>query len=153
VLLTRTPLYSPGCPGFLVRLACVKRAASVDSEPGSNSRLILLKQSSCFRGFLRFHRKADSLRFITQKSDVLIDLGFAQRHQTPVLRPNPFDLNPKIQILLLLRVQPDCQSSAQPTTRYRVAPVKPNGCPASKSRLIPRPPPGIPAWRHGFKTL
>ena len=25
--------------GFLVRLACVKRAASVDSEPGSNSRL------------------------------------------------------------------------------------------------------------------
>jgi hypothetical protein len=40
VLLTRTPLYSPGCPGFLVRLACVKRAASVDSEPGSNSRLI-----------------------------------------------------------------------------------------------------------------
>ena len=37
VLLTRTPLYS-GCP-FLVRLACLKRAASVDSEPGSNSRL------------------------------------------------------------------------------------------------------------------
>jgi hypothetical protein len=27
---------------FLVRLACVKRAASVDSEPGSNSRLICL---------------------------------------------------------------------------------------------------------------
>ena len=26
---------------FLVRLACVKRAASVDSEPGSNSRLKL----------------------------------------------------------------------------------------------------------------
>jgi hypothetical protein len=28
-------------PDFLVRLACVKRAASVDSEPGSNSRLNL----------------------------------------------------------------------------------------------------------------
>ena len=40
MLLTRTPLYSPDCSGFLVRLACVKRAASVDSEPGSNSRLI-----------------------------------------------------------------------------------------------------------------
>jgi hypothetical protein len=39
VLLTRTPLYSRSCPLFLVRLACVKRAASVDSEPGSNSRL------------------------------------------------------------------------------------------------------------------
>ena len=41
VLLTRTPLYS-GLLHFLVRLACVKRAASVDSEPGSNSRLNLL---------------------------------------------------------------------------------------------------------------
>ena len=39
MLLTRTPLYSPDCSGFLVRLACVKRAASVDSEPGSNSHL------------------------------------------------------------------------------------------------------------------
>src|SRR5258708_1398232 len=39
VLLTRTPLYSQDCSCFLVRLACVKRAASVDSEPGSNSRL------------------------------------------------------------------------------------------------------------------
>src|SRR5579863_5348338 len=42
VLLTRTPLYSQDCSCFLVRLACVKRAASVDSEPGSNSRLNLL---------------------------------------------------------------------------------------------------------------
>ena len=38
VLLTRSPLYSPSEEDFLVRLACVKRAASVDSEPGSNSR-------------------------------------------------------------------------------------------------------------------
>ncbi len=42
VLLTRTPLYSQDCSCFLVRLACVKRAASVDSEPGSNSRLNLM---------------------------------------------------------------------------------------------------------------
>ena len=46
VLLTRTPLYSQDCSCFLVRLACVKRAASVDSEPGSNSRLNLLKTAS-----------------------------------------------------------------------------------------------------------
>src|SRR3989454_8319033 len=39
VLLTRAPLYSGSCPRFLVRLACVRHAASVDSEPGSNSRL------------------------------------------------------------------------------------------------------------------
>ena len=39
MLLTRTPLYSQDCSRFLVRLACVRHAASVDSEPGSNSRL------------------------------------------------------------------------------------------------------------------
>ena len=39
VLLTRSPLYSRPEGRFRVRLACVRRAASVDSEPGSNSRL------------------------------------------------------------------------------------------------------------------
>ena len=34
--------FTQGLLPFLVRLACVKRAASVDSEPGSNSRLISL---------------------------------------------------------------------------------------------------------------
>jgi hypothetical protein len=48
VLLTRTPLYSQDCSCFLVRLACVKRAASVDSEPGSNSRLNLLITQELF---------------------------------------------------------------------------------------------------------
>ncbi len=37
VLLTLAPLYSPPEGSFLVRLACVRRAASVRSEPGSNS--------------------------------------------------------------------------------------------------------------------
>ena len=37
VLLTRLPLYSRTEVHFLVRLACVKHAASVRSEPGSNS--------------------------------------------------------------------------------------------------------------------
>src|SRR5437899_5734260 len=37
VLLTRAPLYSGSCPPFLARLACVRHAASVRSEPGSNS--------------------------------------------------------------------------------------------------------------------
>ncbi len=39
MLLTRPPLYSGPEGPFRVRLACVRRAASVDSEPGSNSRL------------------------------------------------------------------------------------------------------------------
>ena len=37
MLLTRSPLYSGSCPPFLARLACVRHAASVRSEPGSNS--------------------------------------------------------------------------------------------------------------------
>ena len=41
MLLTRLPLYSQGRPHFLVRLACVRHAASVDSEPGSNSPIML----------------------------------------------------------------------------------------------------------------
>src|SRR6476469_3050782 len=40
VLRTRSPVYSP-C-GFLPRLACVKHAASVRSEPGSNSPIEIL---------------------------------------------------------------------------------------------------------------
>ena len=45
MLLTRAPLYShpEGC--FLVRLACVKPAANVRSEPGSNSPVKLLSLS------------------------------------------------------------------------------------------------------------
>jgi hypothetical protein len=38
-LLTRSPLYSRGCPLFRVRLACLIHAANVRSEPGSNSPL------------------------------------------------------------------------------------------------------------------
>ena len=40
VILTRSPLIHPvQAPGFIVRLACVKHAASVHPEPGSNSPL------------------------------------------------------------------------------------------------------------------
>ena len=45
VLLTRPPLYSGAEAPFLARLACVKPAANVRSEPGSNSPL-----DSCLLG-------------------------------------------------------------------------------------------------------
>jgi hypothetical protein len=45
VLLTRAPVYSPGCPDFLPRLACLRHAASVRSEPGSNSPCKLIVSS------------------------------------------------------------------------------------------------------------
>src|SRR5260370_20889904 len=57
VLLTRTPLYSQDCSCFLVRLACVRRAASVDSEPGSNSRL----------NVVRLEPRSVKLRVLTKK--------------------------------------------------------------------------------------
>ena len=53
VLLTRTPLYSPDCSGFLVRLACVRRAASVDSEPGSNSHLKHMRMAGASPDLIR----------------------------------------------------------------------------------------------------
>jgi hypothetical protein len=49
-----------------VRLACVKRAASVDSEPGSNSRLILLRHAAELQKILPGHRLG-----LTQSSDEL----------------------------------------------------------------------------------
>ena len=55
MLLTRTPLYSRSCPRFPVRLACVRHAASVDSEPGSNSRL---KPDVCRRKLADRHHRA-----------------------------------------------------------------------------------------------
>ena len=39
VLLTRAPVYSSPEGDFLPRLACVRHAASVRSEPGSNSHV------------------------------------------------------------------------------------------------------------------
>ena len=44
VLLTRPPLFREQAP-FTVRLACVRRAASVRPEPGSNSLKFVLKRS------------------------------------------------------------------------------------------------------------
>jgi hypothetical protein len=40
VLLTRAPLYSLPEGNFLARLACIRHAASVRSEPGSNSPVL-----------------------------------------------------------------------------------------------------------------
>ena len=51
VLLTRAPLYSPSEESFLVRLACVKHAASVHSEPGSNSPYKLFLGPVCYLVF------------------------------------------------------------------------------------------------------
>ena len=52
VLLTRAPVYSSPEGDFLPRLACVRHAASVRSEPGSNSHVkherMIFHHSVCF---------------------------------------------------------------------------------------------------------
>src|SRR4029077_19676603 len=58
VLLTRAPLYSGYCYPFLARLACVRHAASVDSEPGSNSQDNLM-----FELVLAFRPKYSKINF------------------------------------------------------------------------------------------
>ena len=62
VLLTRPPLYSQAEARFPVRLACVRHAASVDSEPGSNSHIEFVlepvfKLSGCQRSDNRRSRQ------------------------------------------------------------------------------------------------
>ena len=67
VLLTRPPLsyYSVLLlPNNSVRLACVKHAASVRSEPGSNSHLILFTQNTStirYAPFLVFKERVSNI--------------------------------------------------------------------------------------------
>src|ERR1700674_4616664 len=51
VLRTRAPCAIPYCYGTRTRLACVKHAASVRYEPGSNSRLNLVAWRKRIPGF------------------------------------------------------------------------------------------------------
>ena len=53
VLLTRAPLYSSPEGDFRVRLACLRHAASVDSEPGSNSRYKFVLWNIIYYWFFR----------------------------------------------------------------------------------------------------
>jgi hypothetical protein len=57
--------FTQGLLPFLVRLACVKRAASVDSEPGSNSRLILSPPPSGSRITFRVRLDCYSVLYLT----------------------------------------------------------------------------------------
>ena len=77
--------------GFLVRLACVKRAASVDSEPGSNSRL---------NQVLPVTRKLYFRHSDEFASTQALRLGFVTQRLTS---------------LRFVCVQPDCQRSALTT--------------------------------------
>ena len=53
MLLTRAPLYLLPEGNFRVRLACLRHAASVDSEPGSNSRYKFVLWNIIYYWFFR----------------------------------------------------------------------------------------------------
>jgi hypothetical protein len=105
--------FTHGLLHFLVRLACVRHAASVDSEPGSNSRL---KPDVCRRvvGRLPSPRIQCSLQEL---------LWFQQRGMAPPLSFAPSEEGLKTAVVYLVRslgllpeslshdwhVQPSCQ--------------------------------------------
>ena len=77
MLLTRAPLYSLPEGNFRVRLACLRHAASVDSEPGSNSRYKFVLWNIIYYWFFRsvsimtlasFRRELYRSRFDSQRS-------------------------------------------------------------------------------------
>ena len=79
-----------------MRLACVKRAASVDSEPGSNSRLnpFVLEYSSCFFPLalleLSFRSYDWSSQISLKTSDEIKFASnqiFKDRHNAPAMFP------------------------------------------------------------------
>ena len=114
VLLTRAPLYSRGEPLFLARLACVRPAANVRSEPGSNSPLIFVDdvssdfiptrlcrargRGSSESGFACWHKTHNSSRYSVFK-DRLLALAsrgyylYRRNLSTPV-QPSAFGVPP-----------------------------------------------------------
>ena len=67
MLLTRSPLYSSTEVDFLARLACVRHAASVHSEPGSNSSVEIYRTSHRSTTVISF-KEFCSLRYINYPS-------------------------------------------------------------------------------------
>ena len=77
-LLTRSPLNSSSfgrslIPKSSVRLACVRHAASVHPEPGSNSLKIIFKHPQVFKSFSELNRSVSfSLTFFSCYSQELL---------------------------------------------------------------------------------
>ena len=104
-LLTLTPLYSP-C-GFPVRLACLNPAASVRSEPGSNSSK---ENRSWFKNGIPNSSEANPTRLghslatsISPKTDLRVPIPLLDRTCLPTLASGRFSSPPQLL---------SCQSSA-----------------------------------------
>ena len=79
VLLTRAPLAQGRNPS-LARLACVRRAASVRSEPGSNSPIEL---DSCLRIQIRVHRRSERLKVYSRVSAYVLQTCYSDFKERP----------------------------------------------------------------------
>lgn len=78
-LLTRAPLYSYPEGYFLVRLACIRHAASVHSEPGSNSSIKSLIYTLLYkRSIIAFFTRVlpEGINFLIHKTLVLLLFSF-----------------------------------------------------------------------------
>ena len=64
MLLTRSPLYWGTEVPFLARLACVRHAASVRSEPGSNSPVFTLEMTGPAKALFTVYRAESELSVI-----------------------------------------------------------------------------------------
>ena len=91
MLLTRSPLNWSRSPSR-VRLACVRHAASVDSEPGSNSHVNLLLRgaaflSNCATAWQLVNASADDLAlalFVLRVGEWFIRLRACARRRMPL---------------------------------------------------------------------
>jgi hypothetical protein len=88
VLLTRSPLSIVGLPTRSVRLACIRHAASVHPEPGSNSPFDI----NSFFVFLFLHLRAIRNFFITQFLDV-VSVCFSKNDSRTLFKALYYSIN------------------------------------------------------------
>ena len=93
MLLTRPPLYSGAEAPFPARLACVRHAASVDSEPGSNSQDFLMRLILRWVSPTRFALKTE----LTRK--ILLAVRFLFSKNLAALRPQTWREKNRLNLL------------------------------------------------------
>ena len=86
LFLTRSPLNVLPLPStHLVRLACLSHAASVRSEPGSNSSLCIVGTAPANRDGVAYEKKAHTLTYCVARICCVATPGNARRNFTPIV--------------------------------------------------------------------
>ena len=135
-LLTRAPLSSEQAP-ILVRLACVKHAASVRSEPGSNSPVYFVNgksDSNFFNSCKSFRTHNSFIYYLVFKDQVACD-RFSTLTEHPNLVNNFFSIffllllgsafSPFEEVQLYTLSSFSCQPFFSSTSFFSFLPVRP----------------------------